>query len=140
MSNYIGQRQRTLLPLAAILGVKRGSCLSPALKSLGGFYIWAVCHMVGNMPTWTPDGMWMYPSSRDVLNAVGLQMIGHYIGVHQETIARFIVDRPLLALCRDGEKKRGSVCRTFFWEQPLSIDVAESLPGPGDKDDESDDQ
>jgi uncharacterized protein affecting Mg2+/Co2+ transport len=42
--------------------------------------------MVGKKPTWTPGGMWMYPSSRDVLNTVKLQMIGHYIGVHQETI------------------------------------------------------
>jgi hypothetical protein len=81
--------------------------------------------------------MWMYPNSRDVLKAVGLWMIGHYIGVYWETIACFIVDQPLFALCWDGEKKRGSVRHTFWWEQPLSIDGMESLLG--DKDDKGDD-
>ncbi len=89
------------------------------------------------MPTKNPDGMWKYPSLRDVLKVVGLQMIDHYIGVRQETIARFIVDQPLFALCRDGERKRGSARHTFWWEQPLPIDVAEPLLG--DKDDKGDD-
>jgi hypothetical protein len=67
--------------------------LSPSsLKSLEGFNIWAARCMAGKMPTMNPDGMWTYPSSRDVLKAVGLRTIGHYIGVRQETIARFILD------------------------------------------------
>jgi hypothetical protein len=112
--------------------------LSPSsLKSLEGFHIWAACCMAGKMPTRNPDGTWTYPRLRDVLKVVGLWTIGHYIGVHWETIARFIVDQPLFALCQDGERKRGSVRCTFWWEQPLSIDGAESLPG--DKDDEGDD-
>jgi hypothetical protein len=89
------------------------------------------------MPARNSDGMWMYPSLKDVLKAVGLRMIDHYIGVCWETIARFIVDRPLFTLCRDGERKRGSVRCTFWWEQPLSINDAESLPG--DNDDEGND-
>jgi hypothetical protein len=61
-------------------------------------------------------------------------MTNHSIGVCQETIAHFIVDRPLFALCRDGERKRRSAQCTFWWEQSLSINVAKSLPG--DKEDE----
>jgi hypothetical protein len=112
--------------------------LSPlSLKSLEGFQIWAARPMAGKMPTKNPDGTWTYPSSKDVLKAVGLQTIDYYIGVCWETIARFIMDQPLFALCRDGNRKRGSAHCTFWWEQPLSINVAESLPG--DKEDESDD-
>ncbi len=112
--------------------------LSPlSLKSLEGFQIWAAHRMAGKMPTKNPNGTWTYPISRDVLKAVGLQTIDHYIGVRWETIARFIVDRPLFALCRDGNRKRGSACCTFWWEQPLSINVAESLPG--DEEDKSND-
>jgi hypothetical protein len=112
--------------------------LSPlSLKSLEGFQIRAAHRMAGKMPTKNPDRTGTYPSSRDVLKAVGLQTINYYIGVRWETIARFIIDRPLFALCRDGNRKRGSAHCTFWWEQPLSIDVAESLPG--DKDDKSDD-
>jgi hypothetical protein len=80
----------------------------------------------------------MFPSSKDVLKAVGLNRIDHYIGVCRKTIARFIVDQPLFALCRGGERKRGSTCRTFWWEQPLSLDDAGPLP-PGDDEDEGGD-
>ncbi len=113
--------------------------LSPAsLKSLEGFHIQAACCMADMQPTWNPDGTWKYPSSKDVLKAVGLGTIDHYIGVRRKTIARFIVDRPLFALCRDGERKRGSTHCTFWWEQPLSLDGAGPLP-PGDNEDEGGD-
>ena len=94
--------------------------------------------MAGMQPTQNLDRTWTFPSSNDVLKAVGLNTINHYIGVCHETIARFIVDRPLFALCRDGERKRGSTHRTFWWEQPLSLDSAGPLP-PGDDEDEGGD-
>jgi hypothetical protein len=94
--------------------------------------------MAGMQPTWDPDGTWTYPSSKDVLKAVELKTIDHYIGVQRETIARFIIDRPLFAPCRDGGRKRGSTRCTSWWEQPLSLDNAGPLP-PGDKEDEGGD-
>jgi hypothetical protein len=46
--------------------------LSPSsLKSLEGFHIQAAHCMAGKMPTRNPDGTWTYPTSRDVLKAVG---------------------------------------------------------------------
>jgi hypothetical protein len=84
-------------------------------------------------PTQNPDRTWTYPSLKDVLKAVGLKMINHYIGVRRETIARFIVDQPLFVLCRDGGRRRGSTHRTFWWEQPLSLD--NTGPPPGDEED-----
>jgi hypothetical protein len=96
-----------------LFGSEMWKLSSSSLKSLEGFHIWAARCMAGKMPARNPDGMWMYPSSKDVLKAVGLRMINHYIGVCQETIARFIVDQPLFALCQDGERKRGSVHCTF---------------------------
>ncbi len=65
-------------------------------------------------------------------------MIDHYIGVRRETIARFIVDWPLFALCRDGGRRKGSTSRTFWWEQSLSLDDAGPL-SPGDDEDEGGD-
>jgi hypothetical protein len=109
--------------------------VSCKLKSLEGFHIRAAPRMAGMQPTRNPDGTWKYPSSKDVLKAVGLETIDHYIGVRRKTIARFIVDRPLFALCRDGERKRGSKRHTFWWEQPLSLEGAGPLP-PGDDEDE----
>ena len=113
--------------------------LSPlSLKSLEGFHIRAARRMAGMRPTKNPDGTWTYPSSKDVLKVVGLKTIGEYIDVRRETIARFIVDRPLFALCRNGGRKRGSTRRTFWWEQPLSLDNVGPLP-PGDEEDKGGD-
>jgi hypothetical protein len=81
------------------------------------------------MPTWNLDWTWVYPHLKDVLKALGLQRINHYIGAPWEITAHFIGDQPLIALCRDGERKRGSTCCKFWWEQHMSIDIAESLPG-----------
>ncbi len=89
--------------------------LSPSsLKSLEGFHTRAAHRMAGKEPTRNLDGTWTFPSSIDVLKAVGLWMIDHYIGVCQETIARFIVNQPLFVLCWDGERKRGSLHHTFW--------------------------
>ncbi len=41
--------------------------------------------MAGMQPTWNPDGMWTYPSSQDVLKAVGLETVDHDNGVRRET-------------------------------------------------------
>ncbi len=84
--------------------------------------------MAGLQPARKPDGMWTSPKSLEVLKAVGLKTIGEYINVCKETIARFIVDRPIFALCRDGERRRGSATCTFWWEQPLPLDDPEALP------------
>ncbi len=112
--------------------------LSPlSLNSLEGFHLRAACCMVGMQPTQNPKGTWTYHSSKDVLKVVGLKMINHNIGVCRETIARFIVDQPLFALCRDGGRRRGSTHHTFWWEQPLSLD--DTGPPPGDKEDKGED-
>jgi hypothetical protein len=37
--------------------------------------------MAGMQLAKNPDEMWKYPSSKDVLKAVGLKTIDHYIGV-----------------------------------------------------------
>jgi hypothetical protein len=102
--------------------------LSPVnLKSLKGFHIRAARLMAGMQPARNPDGTWTYPSSKEVLKTVGLKTIGEYINVCRETIARFIVDGPIFALCWDGGRRRGLVARTFWWEQLLTLDDPEAL-------------
>ena len=84
--------------------------------------------MAGMQPAKNPAGTWQYPNSGEVLKAVGLKTVSEYIAVRNKTIARFIVDRPIFALCRDGERRRGLATRTFWWEQPLTLDGPEALP------------
>jgi hypothetical protein len=111
--------------------------LSPlSLTCLEGFHVWAEHHIVSKIPTRNLDGMWRYPSSKDVLKVVGLRTINHYIGVCWETITRFIRDQPLRALCRDGERKRGSVSHILVGAAYVNQCCGVSLLGDeGDMDD-----
>jgi hypothetical protein len=78
-------------------------------------------------PKQNPNGIWKYPNLEDVLKAVRLHTIYQFIGVCQETIAKVIVDWPLFRLCRDGGRRSGSTCYTFWGEQPsLEINVSAS--------------
>ena len=71
-----------------------------------------------------------YPKSVDVLEEVGLFTISHYVQVRRQTIAKYIVDRPILSFCMEGERRRGtSTRRQFWWEQPVDWDLARASSG-----------
>ena len=67
---------------------------------------------------------WKYPTSEEVLREVGLRRISEYITVRRNTIAHFIVNRPLFEDCERGERRRGSSPRQLWWEQPVDLESA----------------
>ncbi len=67
--------------------------LSPSsMKHLEGFHIRAAWRMSGKRPERNVDGSWMYPRSEEVLEAVGMKSIVHYVDVQRQTVANFIVN------------------------------------------------
>ena len=62
----------------------------PALKRLEGFHIWAAWYMTGTRHCREPNGSWSYPTSKEVLEEVGLFSITHYVGVRRQTITKHI--------------------------------------------------
>ncbi len=50
-----------------------------------------------------------------------------YILRRRATIAAWVVDRPLLAACREGERLRGTPHRQWWWEQEMSLDEDPSI-------------
>ncbi len=56
--------------------------LSPSsMKRLEGFHIRAAWQMSGKRPERNVDGSWTYPRSEEVLEAVGMKSIAHYVDV-----------------------------------------------------------
>jgi hypothetical protein len=56
--------------------------LSPlSMKCLEGFHICAAWRMSGKNPERNVDGSWTYPCSEEVLEAVGMKSIFHYLDV-----------------------------------------------------------
>jgi hypothetical protein len=99
--------------------------LSPtSVKRLEGFHIRAAWRMSGMRPERKANGSWSYPHSKDVLEATGLQTIAHYMDVCRQTVANFIVNRPIWELCAGTVRKRGSPIRPFWWDQPMDLDLA----------------
>ncbi len=81
--------------------------------------------MSGKRPVRKEDGSWTYPRSEDVLQAVGLKPIAHYVGVRRQTIANFIVNRPIYELCAGAVRKKGLPVQPFWWDQPMDLDLAQ---------------
>jgi hypothetical protein len=53
------------------------------------------------------------------------------IGVRRETIFWYVVDMPILKTCMEGERRRGSAPRQWWWEQKMCLDD-EDADGAGE--------
>ena len=80
--------------------------------------------MAGKRPLKLPNGTWEYPNSVAVLDEIGLKTIAQYIGVRRQHIASYIINKPLFQTCRDGDRRRGSSVRQFWWAQPMDLETA----------------
>ena len=107
-----------------LFGSEMWNLTPSALKCLEGFHIRAARRMSGMMPVKDAStSVWNHPASADVLEAAGLYTVKEYIEVRRQTIAAFIVNRPIFNLCRGG-RRRGSSNRQFWWEQPFDLEEA----------------
>ena len=68
--------------------------------------------MTGLLPKMT-GGTWKYPKMKTVLAAAGLHTIEHYVQVRSTRIMRWVIDRPILKLCRSAERRRGTPPRIY---------------------------
>ena len=92
-----------------LYGSETWNLTKAALAWLEGFHIRAAYRMaVTHKPRRGPGQVWIYPRSKDVLNECGMGTIAHYIGVRQNTILEYVVNRPIYKACRAGVQKRGS--------------------------------
>lgn len=87
-----------------------------------------------NRPRLDPETKtWHYPSTKDVFEEVGLFSIEHYILVRRQTIAAYIVHRPIFSMCTGAGRRRGSSPRQFWWEQRMDLELARAS-APADVD------
>ena len=85
------------------------------LARLEGFHICAAYRMAWKHNTRKGlFGNWIYPSKKDVLEECGLHPVKDYIDTRRSTIAMYVVNRPILRECQEGERMRGSMPRPLF--------------------------
>ena len=97
-----------------------------ALRVLEGFHIRSAYRMAReHVPRRDPQtSVWTYPESEAVLAECGLETISEYIQRRRQSIAAYIVNRPIFDLCVDQKRKRGSTPHQRWWEQPFDLELA----------------
>ena len=66
------------------------------------------------------------------MEEVALHPIAYYVEVRRQTIAKFIVSRPIFDYCREGRRNRGSSPHQWWWEQPMDLDAARDVASAAD--------
>ena len=80
-----------------------------------------------NVPRKGHGGVWEYPPVEASLKEAGLKTVEEFIRLRRNTIAMWVVNRPIYEACKGGERKRGTSARQFWWEQPMGLESAEEL-------------
>jgi hypothetical protein len=96
-----------------------------ALRCLEGFFYRAACCMASKNRLTKNErtGEWTHPDKAKLFAEVGLSPLKEYIAKRRDSIGAHIRDRPILDLCRRGERQRGTSNRPWWWEQQLAADV-----------------
>ena len=106
-----------------LYGSETWNLTTTALAWLEGFHIRAAYWMAKvHKPRRGPNHVWVYPATSNVLKECGMHTISHYIGVRQETIFQYVVDRPIHVACKVGERRRGLAPRQWWWEQKMCLE------------------
>jgi hypothetical protein len=94
-----------------------------SLARLEGFHLRTAYRMAKKHVPWQgPRQQWVYPPSDKVLEECGMHTIKHYIDVRREAIAKYVVDRSILAECQGADRRRGLMPRRWWWEQKMCLD------------------
>ncbi len=112
---------KAVVQAVLLYGSETWNLSKAALARLEGFNIRAAYKMAKtHRPKRGANGVWEYPSSKDVLEECGLRTIENYIRKRRDTIAIYVATRPILEACRQGDRQRGSMPRQWWWEQPMT--------------------
>ena len=128
-----GMFYKATIQAVLLFGSETWNLTPTALKQLEGFHVKAAWRMAKeNKPFLDPEtDTWHYPSTKDVFEEVGLFTIEHYIQVRRQTIANYIVHRPIFSMCTGAERLRGSSNRQVWWEQPMDLELARASASVG---------
>ena len=100
-----------------------------ALRQLEGFHTRCAWRMnTVNVPRKGMNGVWKYPSAAASLKEATLKMVAEYIKIRRDTVAMWVVNRPIYEACVAGQRKRGTSSRQWWWEQPMGLEQDGDFP------------
>ena len=125
-SRVCGMFYKAVVQAVLLYGSETWAITPSAMRCLKGFHFRAACRMAEvNKPRKNHQtGSWVYPSREELFEEVGLYTIHEYIEKRRQSIATYIIDRPIFDLCVEGQRKRGISPRLWWWEQSMDLDLA----------------
>ena len=108
---------RAVIQSVLLFGSESWVLTDTAMRVLEGFHVRSAYRMAReHKPRKNNDtGVWRYPSTEEVFAEVGLLTIRQYIEVRRQTIANYIVHRPIFDLCLGEERQRGTSKRLWWF-------------------------
>ena len=104
---------------AVLLSGSETWVVTPRLdKALEGFHHQVVLRMAGMGPKHQQYGPWEYPPIWVALATVGVDEIGVYMDLRQNTVAQYIATFLIMDLCLVAEPKLGLRLSRRWWEHP----------------------
>ena len=84
--------------------------------------------MTGMGPKHQRNGTLVYIPIGEYLEMVGPEEIRVYIPCHQNTVAQYMTDRPIIGLCMAAERNPGLRLSRRWWKQP-DLDILGTRAG-----------
>ena len=86
-------------------------------RALESFMHGAARSIMGRQPRRGWDGKWFYPSLREAMREAGFEEIRKSITRRQNTVAQYIVTRPILDLREQDTQRAGARVSRHWWDQ-----------------------
>ena len=77
-------------------------------RVLGGFHHRVARRQMGRQPQIKWDSLWFYHPLEHVMVEAGFQNMNTYVSRRYNTVAQFILTRPIMELCLAAERRPGS--------------------------------
>ena len=91
--------------------------MNPHIGSVFGISHHRMDHrMTGRQPWQVRYELWLYPPLEAAMAEVVLKEVNTYVYRHQNTVANFITNRPIMYLCLATERRLGSRVTKHYWE------------------------
>ena len=85
-------------------------------RVLGGFQYHVVRRLTGRLLRKRLDGEWEYTAAEATREEAGFKLMETYIWKRKNTVAQYIMTRPILELCKGTERKQGAWVGMRCWE------------------------
>ena len=82
---------------------------------LGGFHHRVDFRLTGSKMRKGRDGGWVYPPLEDAMAEAGLKEVETYVYLRKNTVAQYIVTRPIMDLYLAAKQRPGSRVATKWW-------------------------